>query len=87
MNLTSVRDAANAADEFAAQLKIPTAGSAVSGGTGSAEAVNAVASALNEMRANQGAHLASRASKLRAGSANYAASDQDGAANVSRVDI
>lgn len=35
VNLTSVRAAADAADELAAQLSMPTASSVVSGGTGS----------------------------------------------------
>lgn len=87
VNLASVRSAADAADELAAQLNIPTAGSAVSGGTGSGEGVNAVASALNEMRTNQGAQLTSRAGTLRTGSTDYEATDQDGASNVSRVQI
>ncbi|OBA96177.1 hypothetical protein A5668_06525 [Mycolicibacterium fortuitum] len=87
VNLTSVRAAADAADELAAQLSMPTASSVVSGGTGSGAGVNAVASALNEMRTNQGAQLTSRAGTLRIGSSSYEATDQDGAINVSRVEI
>ncbi|MGV0737486.1 hypothetical protein ABQF35_11335 [Mycobacterium syngnathidarum] len=49
--------------------------------------MNAVASALNEMRTNQGAQLTSRAGTLRTGSSSYEATDQDGASNVSRVEI
>ncbi|OBJ97982.1 hypothetical protein A5638_12190 [Mycolicibacterium fortuitum] len=55
--------------------------------TGSGAGVNAVASALNEMRTNQGAQLTSRAGTLRIGSSSYEATDQDGAINVSRVEI
>lgn len=87
VNLTSVRDAADAADELAAQLNTPTACSAVPGETGSGAGVNAVASALTEMRTNQGAQLSARAGTLRTGSSSYEATDQDGASNVSRVEI
>lgn len=87
VNLASVRAAADAADELAAQLNSPTASSAVSGGTGSGAGVNAVVEALTEMRTNQGAQLTSRAGTLRTGSSSYEATDQDGATNVSRVEI
>ncbi|MGV0770819.1 hypothetical protein [Mycobacterium syngnathidarum] len=87
VNLSSVRDAADAADEIAAQLNTPTARCAVSGDTGSGAGVNAVSSALNEMRMNQGAQLTSRAGTLRTSSTDYEATDHDGATKVSRVEI
>lgn len=87
VNLASVRDAADAADELAAQLNTPTASSAVSGGMGSGSGVNAVAAALNNMRTNQSAQLINRAGMLRTSITDYEATDQDGATNVSRVEI